>query len=106
VGDVASTSVPLRAETDHVCTSGSSATVAGSLASVAAIGWLVRHVLRIFGLKVGEHSSFISATEELRGTVDLLHKEGSVEKLDRDMFGGLLDLQELTVADVAVELLD
>jgi len=54
------------------------------------------------GLKVGEHSSFISATEELRGTVDLLHKEGSVEKLDRDMFGGLLDLQELTVADVMI----
>jgi len=67
-----------------------------------AIGWLVRHVLRIFGLKVGEHSSFISATEELRGTVDLLHREGSVEKLDRDMFGGLLDLQELTVADVMI----
>ena len=31
----------------------------------------------------------LSATEELRGTVDLLHKEGSVEKTDRDMFGGL-----------------
>ena len=67
-----------------------------------AIGWLVRQVLRVFGLKVGEHTSLLSATEELRGTVDLLHKEGSVEKNERDMFGGLLDLQELTVADVMI----
>ena len=27
--------------------------------------------------------------------VDLLHREGSVEKHDRDMFGGLLDLRDL-----------
>src|SRR5262249_12800783 len=30
----------------------------------------------------------------------LLHREGSVEKHDRDMFGGLLDLRDLTVGDV------
>jgi Mg2+/Co2+ transporter CorB len=40
--------------------------------------------------------------EEIRGTVDLLHLEGSVEKHDRDMLGGLLDLRDLTVADVMV----
>jgi Mg2+/Co2+ transporter CorB len=31
-----------------------------------------------------------------------MHREGSVEKLDRDMMGGLLDLRELTVSDVMV----
>ena len=31
-----------------------------------------------------------------------LHREGGVEKLDRDMFGGLLDLRELDVSDVMV----
>ncbi|QEN87920.1 HlyC/CorC family transporter [Labrys sp. KNU-23] len=66
------------------------------------LGWLVRAILRLFGLEVGKHPSLLSATDELRGTVDLLHKEGSVEKTDRDMFGGLLDLQELTVDDVMV----
>lgn len=66
------------------------------------LGWLVRAILRLFGLEVGRHPSLLSATDELRGTVDLLHKEGSVEKTDRDMFGGLLDLQELTVDDVMV----
>ena len=66
------------------------------------LGWLVRAILRLVGLEVGKHPSLLSATDELRGTVDLLHKEGSVEKTDRDMFGGLLDLQELTVDDVMV----
>ncbi len=44
----------------------------------------------------------LSPTERLRGAVDLLHHEGGVEKLDRDMFGGLLDLRELQVSDVMV----
>ncbi|MBP0582325.1 HlyC/CorC family transporter [Labrys sp. LIt4] len=66
------------------------------------LGWLVRAILRLVGLEVGKHPSLLSATDELRGTVDLLHKEGSVEKTERDMFGGLLDLQELTVDDVMV----
>ena len=68
----------------------------------AALSWLVRLILRLFGMRIGEHTSLLSATDELRGTVDLLHKEGSVEKTDRDMFGGLLDLQELTVGDVMI----
>ena len=40
VAEVASTSAPFRAVTLQVCTSGSSATVAGSLVSVAVIGSL------------------------------------------------------------------
>src|SRR5262249_1133273 len=41
-------------------------------------------------------------SERLRGAVDLFHREGSVEKHDRDMLGGLLDLRDLTVADVMI----
>lgn len=67
-----------------------------------AINWFVRGFLRLFGLRIGEGIDLLSGTEELRGTVDLLHKEGSVEKADRDMFGGLLDLRDLTMADVMV----
>jgi Mg2+/Co2+ transporter CorB len=69
------------------------------LVSVDAV---VRLVLGIFGLKVGQHSSILSGHEELRSAVDLLHKEGGVERSDRDMFGGLLGLVELTVEDVMV----
>lgn len=69
---------------------------------LAAIERLVKWILRPFGIRVGEDQSIIAPHEEIRGTVDLLHREGGVEKHDRDMMGGLLDLRELTVADVMV----
>jgi Mg2+/Co2+ transporter CorB len=66
----------------------------------------VRFILRLFGFRMGTDQAFLSAHEELRGQVDLLHKEGSVEKLDRDMFGGLLDLRDLVVSDVMIHRTD
>ncbi|MGL4287774.1 MAG: HlyC/CorC family transporter, partial [Phreatobacter sp.] len=67
-----------------------------------AIEAIVRGVLRLFGLKINQNQSVLSGAEELRGTVDLMHKEGSFEKLDRDMVGGILDLKDLSVSDVMV----
>ena len=69
---------------------------------LVGIEGLVRWILKLFGMRVGTDQAFLSAQEELRGAVDLLHHEGSVEKSDRDMFGGLLDLRDLTVSDVMV----
>src|SRR5208282_929499 len=63
---------------------------------------LVRWILKHFGMMVGEDQQVLSAREELRGAVDLLHREGDVETVDRDMFGGVLDLRELAVSDVMV----
>jgi Mg2+/Co2+ transporter CorB len=67
-----------------------------------AVEWLVRLMLGGLGMPVGKIQSILSPREELRGTVDLLHHAGVVEKLDRDMMGGVLDLRELTVSDVMV----
>jgi magnesium and cobalt exporter, CNNM family len=67
-----------------------------------AVEWLVKQVLRPFHMKVGEKSSILSPHEELRGAVDLLHREGGVERADRDMLSGLLDLRHLAVADVMI----
>jgi Mg2+/Co2+ transporter CorB len=67
-----------------------------------AVEWLVKWLLRLFGSRIGEAESILSPHEELRGTVDLLHREGGVEKHDRDMFSGLLDLRDLTVSDVMI----
>ena len=67
-----------------------------------AIEALVRWLLRFAGMTVGEDQQVLSAREELRGAVDLFHREGGVEKLDRDMFGGVLDLRELAVSDVMI----
>ena len=64
---------------------------------------IVLALIRLFGLSSGEHqASVLSPTDRLRGAVDLLHHEGKVEKHDRDMLGGLLDLRELQVSDVMV----
>ena len=71
-----------------------------------AIEALVRWLLMLLGMKVGEDQDVLSAREELRGAVDLLHREGDVETLDRDMFGGVLDLRELVVSDVMIHRTD
>ncbi|MBR0826672.1 HlyC/CorC family transporter [Bradyrhizobium manausense] len=63
---------------------------------------IVRVLMRLFGIAIGEHQAILSPTERLRGAVDLLHHEGKVEKHDRDMLGGLLDLRELQVSDVMI----
>jgi Mg2+/Co2+ transporter CorB len=64
---------------------------------------IVLALIKLFGLGAGEHqASVLSPTDRLRGAVDLLHHEGKVEKHDRDMLGGLLDLRELQVSDVMV----
>jgi Mg2+/Co2+ transporter CorB len=67
-----------------------------------AVEWVVKWMLRFMGMKVGESESILTPHEELRGAVDLLHREGGVERLDRDMFSGLLDLRDLTVSDVMI----
>jgi magnesium and cobalt exporter, CNNM family len=67
-----------------------------------AIEKLVRWLLKLFGMNVEEDQAVLSAREELRGAVDLFHREGGVERVDRDMFGGVLDLRELVVSDVMI----
>ena len=44
----------------------------------------------------------VSGHEELMGAVDILHREGDVERDERDMFGGLLELAEIPVSDIMV----
>jgi Mg2+/Co2+ transporter CorB len=66
------------------------------------VEWLVRWILHGLGMPIGKIQSILSPDEELRGAVDLMHRAGVVEKHDRDMMGGLLDLRALTVSDVMV----
>jgi Mg2+/Co2+ transporter CorB len=70
--------------------------------ATAAMQFAVRHILRLFGISVSDDAEVLSAHEELRGAIDLHHKEGGVVKLDRDMLGGVLNLRELTVSDIMV----
>ncbi|MEO0328446.1 MAG: HlyC/CorC family transporter [Pseudomonadota bacterium] len=63
---------------------------------------IVRRILRTFGRTIGNEESMLSAHEELRGAVEVLHKEGSMIKDDRDRLGGILDLHELEISDVMI----
>src|SRR5690606_35010300 len=67
-----------------------------------AVGAIVRAILRLIGVSVDASRPVLSAQEELRGAVDLLHREGSVVKGDRDMLGGILDLSDLEVSDIMI----
>nr|WP_132307807.1 HlyC/CorC family transporter [Martelella mediterranea] len=74
--------------------------IIGPLSSL--VNMIVRFILGRFGVTLSKSGSMLSARDELRGTVDLLHKEGSVVKADRDRLGGVLDLGELEVSDVMI----
>jgi magnesium and cobalt exporter, CNNM family len=65
------------------------------------VEWLVKLLLRLLGAG-GEGKLILSPHEQLRGAVDLLHREGRVERHTRDMFGGLLNLRDLVVSDVMI----
>ncbi len=69
---------------------------------VMVVEMLVRGALRMLGADTSQAQSPLSFREELRGALDLHHSRGDVVKKDRDMLGGVLDLQELTLADVMV----
>jgi Mg2+/Co2+ transporter CorB len=68
---------------------------------VVFVEWIVQGILRAFGAGAGS-DDLVSAHDEIRGAVDLLHHQGSVRKGDRDMLGGLLDLSALDVSDIMV----
>ncbi|WP_424360679.1 HlyC/CorC family transporter [Methylocystis parvus] len=69
---------------------------------LATVEWIVRSVLKLAGVEIGHGRTMLSPYEELKGAVDILHEEGEVERSARDMFGGVLDLQVLHVADVMI----
>jgi len=67
---------------------------------VATIQTLVRAILKLFGVRsVGD---VLSAREELRGHIDLHHREGAMAGAERGMLGGILDLRDYTLVDVMI----
>ncbi len=71
---------------------------------VLAVQWLVWRVLNVVGIGPDktEEETTEAAHEEIRGAVALHHQEGTVEREHRNMIGGILDLGELQVGDVAL----
>jgi Mg2+/Co2+ transporter CorB len=85
-------------------------TVAGAVKNVVAVlapivgsvQFFVWRILWLFGIREDDVPPPDEAHDEIRGTVDLHHEEGSVEREHRDMISGVLDLTELTVGQVMI----
>ena len=67
-----------------------------------AVQFIVRQTLRIMGVDISDTDHVLSPHEEIRGAINLHHREGGVVKVDRDMLGGILDLRDLEVSDIMV----
>jgi len=67
---------------------------------VASVRFLVRLILRIFGVKTDPNSHILAVREEIAGAIQLGHSEGFVEKEDKDLILGALDLSDRTVEEI------
>lgn len=61
----------------------------------------IRGFLKPFGVDISKSNSLISATDVIRGTIELHHREGQMIKQDRDMLGSILDLNDIEVRQIA-----
>jgi len=63
---------------------------------------IIRIILRCFGVDASKSNNLVSATDVIRGTIELHHREGKMIKQDRDMLGSILDLNDIEVQDIMV----
>lgn len=78
---------------------------------VHAVQLLVNGVLRLIGIDIKPGQSMVSAEEEIKSSLDLHGREGTLHKSARDMLGSILDLDVVEVSDVMlhrrdIEMLD
>jgi len=64
--------------------------------------WIVRGVLRVFGINLSVSKNMMSAADSLSGVIAMHHHEGEGEKDDRDMLASILDLNDRTVEEIMV----
>ena len=62
----------------------------------------IHSVLKLFGVDITRSNTLISATDVIRGTIELHHREGQMIKQDRDMLGSILDLNDVEVDSIMV----
>jgi Mg2+/Co2+ transporter CorB len=67
-----------------------------------AIAFVVRQLLRLTPGQMDDDANILARHEELRGTIELSHRDGAVGKGDANMLGGVLDLVQLQVGDIMI----
>jgi Mg2+/Co2+ transporter CorB len=64
-----------------------------------ALGFVVRIFCKVFGINL---KPTISPVEEVRGVLQHHHVEGHMEKVDRDMIDGVLDISRMLIEDIMI----
>ena len=67
-----------------------------------ALQFVVQLLLKLTPSAKDDAANILAAREEIRGTIELQTKEGTVERGDAEMLGGVLDLGDLDVGDIMV----
>ena len=68
----------------------------------ATVQVVVRLLLKLTPSAKDDQANILAAREEIRGTIELQTKEGTVERGDAEMLGGVLDLGDLDVSDLMI----
>ena len=68
----------------------------------AMVQQLIRLILHLVGIDYKAGDTLTSATEAIRGTIELHHSEGEMEKADRDMLGSILDLPDREIEEIMI----
>lgn len=61
---------------------------------------IVKFFLRIFGLEKHGIEGIVRGLDALRGAIELYHEEGQVVKEDKDMLGGVIDLDQTEINEI------
>ncbi len=69
---------------------------------INVVQMIVRNVLKLFGVDISEDEAVLSANDELRGAIDLHHKEDRLDKESRDLIRGALELDEIRIEEVMI----
>ncbi|MDA9817923.1 CNNM domain-containing protein [Flavobacteriaceae bacterium] len=68
---------------------------------VGRVQKMVNAILSLFGVgKEQKHQKQIADIDEIRGTIEIKHQEGSIVKSDKDMIGGVLDLEKIQISEI------
>ncbi len=67
-----------------------------------AVQVVVQAMLRVLGADVREGRALLSASDELRGVIELQGRDGEIVKHERDMLASILDLAEVEVSEIMV----
>ena len=68
----------------------------------ATVQVVVRLLLKLTPSTRDDAANILAAREEIRGTIELQSKEGTVARGDAEMLGGVLDLGDLDVSDIMI----